>query len=715
MNDINFNCPQCGQHLAVEATAGGATVACPKCGQVIIVPSLARIVATPKKLKRTLWPWIAAAGAICLLLAGGAMIWQMHKWMQKQMIVKMSSGSSTAQATTAPKSPDAAGKSKNVLLPNAPARLSDWFVVLDGINGFYASPEIPKAAIAALEDAQKNGYENRSFSFSPAGDWLLLHNQGFVASDDGLNMCKKLREMYAEEKVNCVAFTPLTGGWTICTDRGVWGPGNHIAPQGAWKEFSKLRQDRRPLRSISYGQDGSWVVLHDATGTSYGDIPPNLAVVLDIAASNNIAIQCVAFSGQDWICLARHDWWTSNTNLPAAKLIAQDFKIGRHPKWVAFVPKPGSFDAHRFEAAVRQSMAGKLAGGYVCEAIDHGTIVAAFAGGWARAPWEKVDPAIKMTVDKPIIIASCSKTITAAALLKLWEECNGTSRQFSLDEPFWPHLAGICPVVNDEVKTITMRNLLMHRTGLTQEFGNNPDALRKLLALPLPYKPGTIGKYQGINYYILRLLIEQISQTDYSTYVKSHVLAPMGITDMDTHSERANSRVCCYATPGRQISGDEGYVDQSHGAGPGGWYGSAADLGRFLEGIRNCKVLSRATTAMMFEDNMGWDVGDPWIKGGLHTGPHDGRVHSEILYDPQGMDIIMLINCEPANPVISAREAWMAGLGGNVPFGKLPILNEAAPSADSVEQLKKLKELYNQGLINADDYDKKVKDILDSL
>jgi hypothetical protein len=39
----------------------------------------------------------------------------------------------------------------------------------------------------------------------------------------------------------------------------------------------------------------------------------------------------------------------------------------------------------------------------------------------------------------------------------------------------------------------------------------------------------------------------------------------------------------------------------------------------------------------------------------------------------------------------------------------------SAPKADSAERLKKVKELYEQGLINKDDYDKKVKEILDSL
>jgi hypothetical protein len=42
-----------------------------------------------------------------------------------------------------------------------------------------------------------------------------------------------------------------------------------------------------------------------------------------------------------------------------------------------------------------------------------------------------------------------------------------------------------------------------------------------------------------------------------------------------------------------------------------------------------------------------------------------------------------------------------------------PADNNAKP--DAAERLKKVKSLYDQGLINKEDYDKKVKEIMDSL
>jgi DNA-directed RNA polymerase subunit RPC12/RpoP len=75
MSDIKFNCPQCGQHLAVDAAGAGTTVACPKCGQSIIVPRLARLAKSnsPKRMK---W-WLVSAGvAAAAVLAAGFLIWQ---------------------------------------------------------------------------------------------------------------------------------------------------------------------------------------------------------------------------------------------------------------------------------------------------------------------------------------------------------------------------------------------------------------------------------------------------------------------------------------------------------------------------------------------------------------------------------------------------------------------------------------------------------------
>jgi peroxiredoxin/transglutaminase-like putative cysteine protease len=210
---------------------------------------------------------------------------------------------------------------------DTPAPAPNWFVVLDGTNGFYASPGVPDHAVTVLEQAQKDDKAIKSFSFTPDGDWVLLSNSGFEASSDDLPGYP-----HYSGSMKDVAFSP-DGPWIILYRNGFWGPGSH-----AWVKVKQLMDNKHKVRSVSYGPGNSFVVLYDETGVIYGGIPNDLAKVLDHAVSDHIPIQCVAFSGRDWICLADDDWWASDAGLPSAQVIAQDFKTGLHPKWVAFVP-----------------------------------------------------------------------------------------------------------------------------------------------------------------------------------------------------------------------------------------------------------------------------------------------------------------------------------------------------------------------------------------
>jgi CubicO group peptidase (beta-lactamase class C family) len=315
----------------------------------------------------------------------------------------------------------------------------------------------------------------------------------------------------------------------------------------------------------------------------------------------------------------------------------------------------------KFERIVRHELDGKVAAGYGFEVLDRGRVVAHAAEGWARAPWEKVDPSLKWTLDKPMSVASVSKTVTAVALLRLWEEKQSTGRGFSLDQPFWPFLKGVCPEAHPSVKRVTFRNLLMHKSGfpVSDQCGNVAD-LQKLLLKPLAHPPGTVGSYQNNNYFVLIILIEQIAHDDYTRYTKAHVLAPMGITHMDTHVE-SQRPMCGYLRKGVEKPGFN--FDWQYG-----WFASVSDLGRFLDGIRTHRVLSSRTTAEMVRDSLGWDGNDPCcIKNGTYSwysGEGSGHVESIIAHFPDGVDAVLLVNCEPPTDTGSlVVRAWRESRG----------------------------------------------------
>ena len=57
------------------------------------------------------------------------------------------------------------------------------------------------------------------------------------------------------------------------------------------------------------------------------------------------------------------------------------------------------------------------------------------------------------------------------------------------------------------------------------------DVIRCMLGVPLDFNPGERYAYSNFGYNLLGRIIEKISKQDYESYVKEHVLAPVGIHD----------------------------------------------------------------------------------------------------------------------------------------------------------------------------------------
>ena len=498
------------------------------------------------------------------------------------------------------------------------------FVILGEGNAFWTN-NLDAPVSKELVKLQKD-HTFHSVAFTPTGDWVaLLEGNGYYTSNVQLPACKKLTELQeGKNTFKCAAFAP-GGGWTILWNQnGNWTQG--AIPDDAFKKMQEVVKGGGTLRSVAFGPRGAWVVLFGKTGIWCGNIPDERGKVLDNAIKKGLTVRCVCFT-------------TSGT-------------------WI------GPHDFNKWAAVIHQQCDGKFPGGYAFVVLHHGKVVAKAAGGWARTPWETDHPSVKWTFDKPMGVASVSKTITAVSLLKLWEE---TGRKFSLDGAFWPHIKAICPEAAAEVKKVTIRQLLRHKSGFKKSGDiTNPKDLEKLLTQPLAFTPGTHYAYDNNNFYIARLVLEQIGKVSYTAYVKGHVLKPMGITRMETHFQ-AQQPTCGYGKLGSTRPGFPFDWNCDATAGAAGWYASITDLGRFLLGLRDHTVLSAATTDMMYRDLLGWDTSDPgWEKNGgwfwdegARPGSRGGAFRSSIFHFPDDVDAAMLINSDTADPPENIlRKAW---------------------------------------------------------
>jgi CubicO group peptidase (beta-lactamase class C family) len=548
------------------------------------------------------------------------------------------------------------------------ARGASDIVVLGEGNAFWSN-NLNAPVCKAMLKAQRDHQFHR-VSFTATGDWVILSTgKPLVANNPEVPAFKKLAEFDPTGAANdqCVAFAP-TGGWMLLWGgNGNWTVGS--VPPDAFTRLQEVIKGGASPRAMSFGPNGAWVLLYDQAGVAFGNIPDDLTKVLNEANQNHVTVRCICFTPSGaWICLTSGGWFTSDLNHPASKLIAQLEAQHKSLEWVAVGPDIGPHDFKKWSAIVHEHCDGKLPAGYAFEVLQKGEVVAQEAHGWARAPWEKDHPSVEWTLDKPMGIASVSKTITAVALLRLWQE---KGRTFSLDAPFWPHIKTLCPDVSPDVKTVTIRQLLQHKSGFKKGVDvTSPADLEKLLKQPLAFPAGTHEEYDNNNFYIARLVLEQIGHVQYTPYVKQHVLSPMGITQMETHFQ-AEQPTCGYGKPGTTRPGFPFDWKCEATAGAAGWYGSITDLGRFLAGLRSHKVLSVATTDMMYKDLLGWDTSDPgWEKNGgwfwdegSGTGSRAGAFRSSIYHFPDDVDAVMFINSDaPEPPEAILQQAWLASM-----------------------------------------------------
>ncbi|MFN5022267.1 MAG: serine hydrolase domain-containing protein [bacterium] len=133
-------------------------------------------------------------------------------------------------------------------------------------------------------------------------------------------------------------------------------------------------------------------------------------------------------------------------------------------------------------------------------------------------------------------LASVSKTFTAMAILKLWENA-----ALQLDDPVAKHLQGF------PFPLITIRNLLSHRSGLpnyvhfveklgwdTQRFITNEDILQLIIDNVSKLKPGRANAYFdycNTNYALLALIVEKVSQLSFSDYLDTIFFKPLGMSN----------------------------------------------------------------------------------------------------------------------------------------------------------------------------------------
>ncbi len=260
-----------------------------------------------------------------------------------------------------------------------------------------------------------------------------------------------------------------------------------------------------------------------------------------------------------------------------------------------------------------------------------------YARGFGYADLEKKEPVEPAALFR---IASVSKPLTAVAVLQLAEK-----GKIKLDDNALDHLK-LEPHLEPDAKVdlrwarITIRQLLRHTGGWDRTKSYDPIGIpwkiaaalkikppvtpehivRYMMVQPLDFEPGERYAYSNLGYLILGRVIEAVSGERYETYVRTHVLEPLGVKDAKLGrallENRAKGEVKYYDFGKRtaralygpkigelvpaQYGGDNFESFEAHG----GWIASAVDLARFVvvfDDPKHCPILKPETFATIWE------------------------------------------------------------------------------------------------------------------
>ncbi|MBS1828431.1 MAG: serine hydrolase [Acidobacteria bacterium] len=248
------------------------------------------------------------------------------------------------------------------------------------------------------------------------------------------------------------------------------------------------------------------------------------------------------------------------------------------------------------------------------------------ARGYGFADRESQTP---VQPDSLFRVASLSKAITAVAVMHLVEE-----GRLHLDQPAFSLLPDLqpSPGIGEDPRLagITIRHLLEHSAGWDRNTSIDPmfepsltserpasaeSIIRAMRARALQLDPGTRYAYSNFGYSVLGRIIERVTGASYEQYVRAHVLAPMGISDVKTGNTLEQGRLpgevkyytgdtspSVFAdTPRTLPTAYGGFALETLDA-HGGWVASVIDYAKFLnaiDGRRGKRFLSPASVAAM--------------------------------------------------------------------------------------------------------------------
>lgn len=327
------------------------------------------------------------------------------------------------------------------------------------------------------------------------------------------------------------------------------------------------------------------------------------------------------------------------------------------------------------DSLVRAHVADSLVAGVAVAVVHRGDTLLLGGYGLADLEW-----GVPMADDAVFEIGSVTKQFTAAAVLRLAE-----AGKLDLEADLTTYL----PDYDTQGRTIPVRRLLDHTSGIKgytemPVFGElmmrslpRDSLVVRFEAVPLEFEPGTALIYNNSAYFLLGLIIEEVSGQEYAEYLEEHLFARLG---MERTGYCANGPVVARRAHGYD-QGPGGlqnkrYLDHTWPFAAGSLCSTAGDLVRWNRALHGGEVLSDASYQDMITPDplvdgtpvryaMGLMVFDDGGRRAItHGGGINGFLSDAWVYPDEDLTVVVLQNsASQRGPGLLARELVEAVIG----------------------------------------------------
>lgn len=218
----------------------------------------------------------------------------------------------------------------------------------------------------------------------------------------------------------------------------------------------------------------------------------------------------------------------------------------------------------------------------------------------------------KITLDNQFGIGSVSKQFTAACIMLL-KEAGELSVDDTIDKWFPEY---------EHAGEITVKNLLSMRSGI-RDYVNASDSEEEyysrynyssdasgaenrkatrdwIFSKDLLFKPDTRIRYSNSNYFLLAEIVEKVSGTSLSSFLKKNIFTPLKMNDTGPGEDLVSSARLLAPVKGEYPA--EIYA-KGIAFGDGGIVSTAADMDKWMISLREHTILSEESIAEMTTDH----------------------------------------------------------------------------------------------------------------